>query len=256
MFSVLGISAKGLNTQNQVLNAIAANIANSNTPGYGARETAVASTGNAVVRPSGARLLGQTLNAALTLNAGSALVGNTPVFGNGVQPTNSPSNLAIEGNGFFMVSTPNGISFTRAGMFQLDAGGALVLSSGAKLCPPVNIPLGEKFSVSANGVVTVSGPNGPKVVGQVKIASIPNPQGLVAQGNNLYGLSANSGQPTITKPGQNGTGSLASSAVNQSSTNLAQSLVDLVQAEGAYQVNAKVITVDQQVIQATTSLQA
>ncbi len=256
MFSVLGVAANGLNTQNDVLSAIAANIANSNTPGYGARETAIASTGNAVVRPSGARLMGQTLNAALTLNGGSALVGNTPFFSDGVQPTNSPSNLAIEGNGFFMVSTPSGVSFTRAGMFQLDSGGQLVLSNGAKLYPPVNVPLGQKFSVSAEGVVTVSGANGPKVVGQVKIASIPNPQGLVAQGNNLYGLSANSGQPTVTKPGQNGTGPLASSAVNQSSTNLAQSMVDLVQAETAYQVNAKVITVDQQVIQSTTSLQA
>ncbi len=255
MFTVLGIGANGLNTQSEVLNAIASNIANANTPGYGSRETAVAATGNSLVRPAGVTLMGQTLNAGLTLNAGAALVGDTPVFSNGIQPTNTPSNLAIQGDGFFMVSAPGGIAFTRAGMFQIDSGGELVLPGGAKLYPPINVPLGERFSVSANGVVTVSGANGPQVVGQVKIASIPNPQGLVALGNNLYGLSANSGQPTVTTPGQNGTGTLTSSALNQSATSLSQNLVDLVQAETAYSVNAKVLTVGQQVIQSTTNLQ-
>lgn len=255
-FGVLAIGANGLNTQNDVLGAIAANIANANTPGYGSRETAVGSTGSSLVRPPGAQLMGQTLNAGLTVNAGAALLGDTPVFANGIQPTSTASNLAIQGDGFFMVSVPGGgISFTRAGMFQIDAGGELVLPNGAKLYPPVNIPQGENFTVSANGVVTVAGPNGPKTVGHVKVASIPNPQGLVAQGNNLYGLSANSGQPTITTPGQNGTGALQSSALNASSTNLAQNLVDLVQAETAYSVNAKVISTDQQVIQSTTNLQ-
>ncbi|NMP23074.1 flagellar hook-basal body protein [Sulfobacillus harzensis] len=255
MFSVLGIGSNGLNTQSDVLNAIASNIANANTPGYGSRETAVASTGNAVVRPSGAKLLGQTLVPGLTLNAGAALQGNVPVFGTGIQPTSTPSNLAIQGDGFFMVSTPNGIAFTRAGTFEIDSGGELVLPSGAKLYPPVTIPQGAQFTISADGVVTIKGANGPQVVGQVKLASIPNPSGLVAQGNNLYGLSANSGKPTVVTPGQGGTGTLAPSAVNQSSTNLADNLVNLVQAETAYSVNAKVISVDQQVIQSTTNLQ-
>lgn len=255
MFSVLGIGANGINTQSDVLNAIAANIANANTPGYGARQTAIASTGNAVIRPRGATLLGQTLNSSVSMNAGAALVGNSPVFTNGVQTSTTASNLAVQGNGFFMVSVPGGIAFTRAGMFQIDSGGELVLPNGAKLYPPVNIPQGQKFTVAADGVVTVQGPNGPTTVGQVKLASIPNPQGLIAQGNNLYGLSANSGTPTVTKPGQNGTGTLMSSALNQSGTNLASNLVDLVQAETAYSVNAKVVSIDQQVIQSTTNLQ-
>lgn len=256
MFSVLGIGSSGLTAQSDVLNSIAANIANINTPGYGANEPALASTGNSVVRPSGASLAGQTLKSGLTMNSGAGLVGNAPIFSNNIQTTTSSSNLAIEGNGFFMVSGQGGLAFTRAGMFQIDSGGALVLAGGQKLYPPINIPLGEQFTVSANGVVTASSPNGPKVVGQVKIASIPNPQGLVSKGGGLYGLSRNSGQPTITTPGKNGTGTLASSAVNQSGANLADSLVNLVQAETAYSLNAKVITVGQQVIQATTSLQA
>lgn len=256
MFNVLGIGANGLNAQNDVLNAVAANIANANTPGYGSRETALASTGNAVQRQPGATLLGQTLSSGLAMNTGASLVSDTPTFSQGIQPTNSASNIAIDGNGFFMVSSPNGISYTRAGLFQIDSGGELVLPGGAKLYPPVNLPVGENFTIAADGVVTVSGVNGPQTVGQVKIASIPNPQGLVAQGNNLYGLSANSGTPTVTVPGQGGTGTLQSSAVNQSGTSLASNMVDLVQAETAYSLNAKVISVDQQVIQSTTNLQA
>jgi flagellar basal-body rod protein FlgG len=254
--SVLGIGASGLNAQSDVLGAIAANIANMNTPGYGSTEPALASTPSAVVRAPGAQLSGQTLNTGLTMTTGVGMVANAPVFSNNVQTTNSPSNLAIEGNGFFMVSGPNGLAFTRAGMFQLDSGGELVLEGGQKLYPPVIVPSGEKFSVAADGVVTVSTPTGPKTVGQVKLASIPNPQGLVSQGGGLYGLSPNSGKPTISVPGQNGTGTLASSAVNQSGTNLAQNLVNLVQAETAYSLNAKVISVDQLIIQSTTNLQA
>lgn len=188
------------------------------------------------------------------MNAGSAVVGDTPNFSNATTPTNTASNLAIEGNGFFMVSTPNGLALTRAGAFEIDAGGELVLGDGAKLYPPVRIPAGEDFTISANGVVTVAGINGPRVVGQVKLAQVANPQGLLAEGNNLYGVTANSGQPVLVTPGQGGTGLLQSSALNQSATNLAQNLVDLVQAETAYSINAKVVSVDQAVIQATTNL--
>jgi flagellar basal-body rod protein FlgG len=184
------------------------------------------------------------------------MVANAPVFSNDVVSTSSPANLAIEGNGFFMVSGASGMAFTRAGMFQVDAGGELVLDNGYKLYPPVTVPAGENFSIAADGVVTVSSPTGPQVVGQVKLASIPNPQGLVNLGDGLYGLSANSGSPTTTIPGQNGTGTLQSSAVNQSGTNLAQNFVNLVQAETAYAMNAKVISVDQQITQSTTNLQA
>jgi flagellar basal-body rod protein FlgG len=256
MFSVLGIGASGLAAQNDVLNAIAANIANLNTPGYGSSEPALASMGSVAARPAGTSLLGQTLNSGLSLTSGAGMVANTPIFSNDVQTTQAPSNLAIEGNGFFMVSGSNGLAFTRAGMFELDSGGQLVLPGGQKLYPPISIPVGEQFSVSADGVVTVSGPNGSQVVGQIKIASIPNPQGLVSEGDSLYGLSANSGQPTMTTPGQNGTGTLVASALNQSGFNLAQNMVDLVQAETAYSVNAKMISVDAQVIQSTTNLQA
>lgn len=254
MFNVLGIGANGLTTESQVLNAISSNIANANTPGYGARKTAITNTGSHVVRPKGVTLAGQSLNASLTLNAGAQLAGDVPHFGQGIVSTSTPSNMAISGDGFFMVSVPGGTAFTRAGAFSLDSGGELVLASGAKLYPPVTIPQGSQFSISADGVVNVSGPKGPVKVGQVKIASIPNPSGLVAQGNSLYTLSANSGKPVVTTPGQSGTGTLISSALNQSSTNLASSMVDLVQAETLYNLNAKVITVDQQVNQATTNL--
>ncbi|MCY0899162.1 MAG: flagellar hook-basal body complex protein [Firmicutes bacterium] len=255
MFSVLGIGASGLATENDVLTAVAANIANLNTPGYGSQQPELASGVSTTVRPGGATLLGQALNGGLSVNAGAMLVGNTPEFSSVVEPTQHATNLAIRGNGFFIVSTPNGLAFTRAGLFEIDAGGELVLPGGAKLYPPIYLPLGEAFRISADGVVTASGPTGSKVVGQIKLALIPNPAGLVSLGNNLYGLSANSGTPIVGNPGQNGTGLLQPSAVNQSGTSLAQSLVNLIQAETAYSANAKVISVDQQVIQSTTNLQ-
>ncbi|MCY0865284.1 MAG: flagellar hook-basal body complex protein [Sulfobacillus sp.] len=255
MFNVLGISTTGLTTESQVLGAVAANIANADTPGYASRVTTLADTGAVTERPPGVSLANQVLAAPLSLNEGALLASDTPSFGQGVQPTQIASNVAVQGAGFFMVSTPSGIAYTRAGNFTLDAGGELVLPSGAKLYPPVVIPQGEPFNISADGVVTVGGAQGPQVVGRIQLADIPNPSGLVALGNNLYGLSVNSGTPVVGAPGQNGLGTLVPSAVNQSGTDLAQNLVNLVQAETVYAMNAKVITVDQTVNQATTNLQ-
>ncbi len=256
MFTVLGIGANGINTQSTVLNAISSNIANANTPGYGQQMTVTGNLPSSKVRPGNITLGGQLLGPHLSLAQGVEVVSNAPQFGNAVVPSGTLSNMAIDGNGFFAVSLPNGqLAYTRNGNFMLDRNGELVLPSGARLYPPVSIPLGDSYTVESNGAVMVqSGAGSPKKIAQVKVAMIPNPQGLLSAGNSLYTLSAASGTATMVNPGTQNAGSLRSSSLNQSSTNLAANLVNLVQAETLYNLSAKVVTVGELVTQATTNL--
>ncbi len=257
MFSVMNIGANGINVQSQVLNALSSNIANANTPGYGERIATTGSMAANLVRPAGVSFGGQVLGPNLSLVGGVTLVSDVPEFGNAIVPSGQVSNLAIEGNGFFTVSLPGGqLAYTRAGNFTLDANGELVLPTGAKLFPPVNVPFGDTYNVEANGTVMVQRAGGtPQKAGQIQLAMIANPQGLLDVGNNLYTLSAASGPATMVTPGTATAGTLVSGSLNQSSTNLATNLVDLIQAETVYNLSAKVVTVGEAVTKATTNLQ-
>lgn len=256
MISVLGIGESGLVTQSQWMAALASNIANQSTPGYGSRQVEFASLPERSTRPPQLALGGNVLSPGLAYNQGAMLVMDAPQFGQSIVPAPLPGDLAINGKGFFVVQKPGGgLAYTRAGTFAPDASGTLVTPSGARLYPPVVIPPGDSFSVAADGTVTAQGPGGAIVAGRIQIALIPNPAGLTAIGQNLYQTSAASGTPVVVVPGSQGAGTLVSGALNGSGVSLAQSLVSLIQAQTVYGLNAKVVSVGEAITRTTTNLQ-
>jgi flagellar hook protein FlgE len=101
----------------------------------------------------------------------------------------------------------------------------------------------QNFTIGQNGVVTGSFSNGRSMpVAQIALADFPNPGGLVEIGNNVYGQSANSGQPLIGTPQSGGRGSLVGGSLEMSNVNLASQLTDLIIAQTDYQANTKVVT--------------
>lgn len=255
MFSIMGAGSNGLTASSMWLNAIGDNVANSNTAGYGRRVVMIGSMPGQTQRPPNMSLGTQVLGPGLSVVPGAELMSAVPVFGQSVKTTQVPTNMAINGSGFFVVSSPNGgVSYTRAGNFQLDASGQLVLPSGARLVPPVTIPAGASFSVAPNGTVTARTAQGLKVVGKIGLAQFANPSGLVAVGQNLYQASASSGAAQIVAPGTKGAGTLSAGAVNASGVNLARELVNMVQAESTYSLNAKALAVGEAVTRTTTQL--
>lgn len=246
MNSLLSVSASGLGAQSALLNAIATNVANADTPGFGARQAETATTPDQIQRPPNSVFSGQVVTPGWSDASGAEVLQDIPVFTDGVVPSAIPTNLAINGPGFFIVQQGNGtLAYTRAGQFQPDANGQLVLPDGSRLYPPVTVPSGGTYQVTADGrVVSDSGGTG-QVIGQIQVARVPNPAGMTAIGNNLYLPSANSGTPVAQVPGSSGTGTLVAGALNASSVNLAESLTELVQAQSVYQLNSKAITVAQ-----------
>ncbi len=92
------------------------------------------------------------------------------------------------------------------------------------------------------------------VVGEVALASIRNPQTLVAVGNNLFQTSAETGAPAIGAEGTGGRGTIVGGALESSNVDMAQELTDLIVLQSAYQANSKVVTTVDTLAQATTNL--
>lgn len=92
------------------------------------------------------------------------------------------------------------------------------------------------------------------IVGEVALASIRNPQTLVATGNNLYQVSAETGAPAVGAEGTGGRGTVVGGALESSNVDIAKELTNLIVLQSAYQANAKVVSTVDRLAQATTQL--
>jgi flagellar basal-body rod protein FlgF/flagellar basal-body rod protein FlgG len=168
----------GLVARTQALDIAATNLANAQTPGYRAEQEYFRSV---LMGPDGAdSQLGRTVN-----NFG-LLGGDRLNLGQGaLDQTGNPLDLAIEGEGFFQVETPNGLRYTRDGGFHRAPGGQLVAAAGDLVLSttgqPIPVPPGE-VTVGADGVLSVAG----GVVAAVGVFTFPAGAQLTPEGANRY----------------------------------------------------------------------
>ncbi|HET8548631.1 MAG TPA: flagellar hook protein FlgE [Bryobacteraceae bacterium] len=92
------------------------------------------------------------------------------------------------------------------------------------------------------------------VVGQLAMASIRNPESLIAVGNNNYQLSARTALPAIGLPATGGRGTIIGGAVEYSTVDIAREFTQLIVLQRGYQANAKVITAVDELSQETINL--
>lgn len=255
MDNVIGVGLAGLLAQSNTIDATASNIANVDTPGFGSRTTSLASGPSLMVRSPNTTLAGQTLVPGASVQVGPSFASDTPTFSNGMTPTGAPFDLAVNGSGFFQVEGANGQTYyTRDGAFQRDANGNLVTAQGNFVLPRITVPPGATASVSSTGLVTANVNGTPTTLGQLTLANVPNPSSLLDVGNGLYQPSADTGAITTGSPNTGGLGTIVSGSLNASGSDLASSFVTMIQAESAYQMSAKLISVGQALDQATTQM--
>lgn len=122
------------------------------------------------------------------------------------------------------------------------AGGAVTLDE-------LNVAIGTDGSVvvsnSAIGDVTV---------GRISLANFANPAALSAAGNNYFTVSANSGEPQLADPGQDGTGALKSSALEMSNVDLSAEFADMITTQRGFQANSRIITVSDTMLEELINL--
>lgn len=112
-----------------------------------------------------------------------------------------------------------------------------------------------KVGIGDGGRVLAQYSNGQQVaVGQLSMASIRNPESMLAVGNNNFQLSARSALPAVGVPGTGGRGEIMGGAVEFSTVDIAKEFTNLIVLQRGYQANAKVITAVDELSQDTINL--
>jgi flagellar basal-body rod protein FlgG len=255
MSQSLWIAKTGLDAQQRRMSVISNNLANVNTTGYKKSRAVFQDLLYQNIRQVGSQTSQDTrLPTGLNIGTGVKTVATEKLFsqGNHVQ-TDNPLNIEILGKGFFQILMPDGsLAYTRDGSFHRDEQGQMVTSEGYVLQPSITIPSdATSFSVGNDGVVTVVQPGNsiPTQIGNIQLADFINPTGLQPVGNNLLVESASSGAPSVSTPGLNGTGTLSQGALESSNVNVVEELVNMIEAQRAYEMNSKAISTAEQMLQ-------
>ncbi len=112
-----------------------------------------------------------------------------------------------------------------------------------------------KVGLADGGKILAEYSDGSQVtVGQVAMASVRNPDSLVAVGNNNYQVSANTATPAVGLPDTGGRGSIVGSAIESSNVDIATEFTNMIVLQRDYEANARVVTTVDQLSQDTINL--
>jgi flagellar basal-body rod protein FlgF len=150
----------------------------------------------------------------------------------GFRDTGNPLDVAIAGEGFFAVSTPDGIRYTRAGDFTLSPEGLLVTGQGYTVQGQGgDITIGSgKVVIEANGAVMVNG----VAADRLQVVSIEQ-EGLERQGNSLYAPRQGYAAGTVENP------EVRQGFIEASNVDPIIEMVGLISTQRAYESFQKVI---------------
>lgn len=246
--SALHVARTGLEAQDTRMRVIANNLANVGTTGFKRDRANFATLAYQDARVAGQQSSNETAYATgLNLGTGVAVQATTRIDSQGtLQSTSNALDLALDGDGYFQVSMPGGqLAYTRAGNFSRSAEGVLVTAQGYPLNPAITIPEGASAITIANdGTVsaTIAGQNEPAQLGQITVASFANPGGLRSMGDNFLQETAASGAAQVGVPGELGRGNIRQGYLEGSNVNVVEELVDMIECQRAYEINSKMIS--------------
>jgi flagellar basal-body rod protein FlgG len=257
----LDIAGTGMQAQQTNVEVISNNMANMTTTGFkrrrvefqdliyqNLRRVGSNSSDSGAVVPSGAQVgLGVKTAAIYRINEQGNL-----------QQTSNTLDMAIQGNGYFQVTLPDGgTAYTRDGTFALAPDGTIVTADGLTVQPGLQIPsaaTGVTINTSGQVQASIQGQTAPQLVGQLQLAAFPNEAGLDAQGGNLFMQTAASGAPVSGNPATAGFGTVEQGFIETSNVNVVTEITNLITAQRAYEMNSKVITSSDEMMSTLTNL--
>lgn len=260
MIRALWTASTGMEAQQLNIDIISHNLANVNTTGfkksradyqdllYQEMKSAGASSSSSTMVPTG-----------IQVGQGVRTVSTEKIFTQGnFKQTENPLDVAIEGEGFFQVTKPDGqVAYTRTGEFKVDSDGRLVTSDGYLVEPQVSLPADAlAITISADGIVSVTQPNMavPTQVGNIELARFVNPSGLQPMGKNLYLPTAASGDAATGTPGSEGFGTLSQAFLEMSNVSVVEEMVSMIAAQRAYEINSKSIQTTDEMLQTANGM--
>ncbi|HWY62835.1 MAG TPA: flagellar basal-body rod protein FlgG [Rhizomicrobium sp.] len=259
----LSIASTGMLAQQTNVEVIANNLANMNTTGFKQQRSEFQDLLYQNVMTPGAQTSDQGTFApnGIQIGAGVKTAATYRVTTQGdLTSTSNPYDVAIQGPGYFRIQQSDGTDgYTRAGNFSLSPQGQLVTQDGMLVQPGIAIPANTiTVQINAQGQVnaTVAGNATPQTVGQLELTRFPNEAGLNAIGGNILLETAASGSPQAGVPGSPGYGTVQQGFLETSNVNSVDEITSLITAQRAYEMNSKVITAADQMLQQTSQMAA
>jgi flagellar basal-body rod protein FlgG len=242
------------------IDVIANNIANVTTTGFKRSRAEFQDLLYETMRPPGSSSSENTqVPTGIQIGHGTRPVAVSKNFSEGeLQMTKNELDLAIEGDGFFQITQPNGdTAYTRAGSFKLDKEGRVVNPDGFLLEPAITIPTDAiSVSVGMDGTVSVlqAGNTTPREIGTIQLARFVNPAGLQSIGKNLYLPTDASGQEIAGTAGTANFGTIAQGFLEMSNVSVVDEMVNMITAQRAYETNSKVVQTSDDMLQLANNL--
>jgi flagellar basal-body rod protein FlgG len=257
----LSTAATGMMAMNLNVQVIANNLANMTTTGYKRQRAEFQDLLYDHLSMIGTQTSsqGNILPVGIDVGSGVKAVGTPRLMTQGtLTQTGNNLDVAIRGDGFFKIQMPDGTySYTRDGSFQMDNQGRIVNAEGDVVMPGVTIPQNSTgLTINAQGQVSVipQGQTAPTVLGQFTLTRFINEAGLLPVGDNMYTETTASGPPQDGLPDTDGAGNLLQGSLEQSNVDSVTEITNLIAAQRAYEMNSKVITAADQMLQATSNL--
>lgn len=183
-----------------------------------------------------------------TRGSGGTIASVTTVSGGAYDPVTGEFQITVAGG---PIDVNIGAVGSGLGLTQLSDSFAptSILKDGS--------PVGNLISVDvdANGFVRANFDIGiTRTIYQIPLIDLPNPNGLISEDNQIYRTSADSGSIFLWDAGDGPTGDVVSYALEESATDVAGELTQLIQTQRAYSSNAKVIQTVDEMLQETTNI--
>jgi flagellar basal-body rod protein FlgG len=257
----LDTAATGMAAQDLKVQVIAGNIANMGTTGFKSQRAEFQDLIYEHMQRIGAQASdqGNILPVGIEIGSGVKTVGTPRLMTQGtLSQTGNTLDAAIQGSGWFKIQMPDGsYNYTRDGSFQMDAQGRIVTAEGNIVQPTITIPPNSTgLTINQQGQVSVTLPNSTtsSILGQFTITTFTNDAGLQANGNNLFSATPASGTPQDGIAGTNSAGTLLQGSLESSNVEAVSEISNLIAAQRAYEMNSKVITAADEMLQTTSQL--
>jgi flagellar basal-body rod protein FlgG len=257
----LDVAATGMAAMDLQVQVIAGNIANMSTTGYKSQRAEFQDLVYEHVQRIGAQASdqGNILPVGIELGSGVKTVGTPRLMTQGsLQQTGNTLDVAIQGSGWFKILMPDGtFGYTRDGSFQMDSQGRIVTAEGNLVQPTITIPANSSgLTINQQGQVSVTpaGSSTSSILGQFTLTTFMNDAGLQANGNNLFTATPASGTPQDGTPGTNNAGTLLQGSLEESNVDAVTEISNLIAAQRAYEMNSKVVSAADEMLQTTSQL--
>jgi flagellar basal-body rod protein FlgG len=251
MNDALYIAATGLQAQQAGLNAVADNLANTNTPAFKAGRVAFAD----LIAPR----TGAAASSTSTGGIGVMVSGVSKDFKPGeLKQTGAALDIALQGQGFIEVLQADGsAAYTRGGTLAVNKDGLLTTASGELLKPEIQLPSNmTRLVIGRDGHVgaTEGNSQAPSEVGRLSIVDFANPAGLKPVGNGLYIATEASGEPIAGHAGEDGMGTFMQGSVESANIDMNSQMIALMLAQRGYELSARVVQAADTLMELTNNL--